>query len=429
MKKIKYIVLILLLLLINILTSCSVSPTSTDSTGSTESTVSIDSNPKLEDLEYFCSMLEKKHKNLYANISKDEFEVEKKKIAEKTAEMSDSNFYYSLKHLLSMVGDAHTNLAFTDSQYKHLNALGFAVLKYSDGWHLVMLEKENEQYLGYKLLAINNMDINDVFNHSKKIMSFENETWAEMSFSNTINFREPLEYLGIIERDEPIVLKMEDQSGGTHSLEIKSMNEQEIMGANIVGVVQKVTPITAANGIYRAVQLDKDSFYIQYNSCQEAQDLPMKDFVSSVSDEVKKNNYKKVIIDLRYNSGGDSRIFEPMISELWKLQKEFDFKVYTIIGKSTFSSAIINAIDIKYRLNSTLVGTQTGGNVNGYGEIKSFNLKNMPITVWYSTKYFELIKGYDKDSLYPDIFVEQSFENYANGVDKEVEIILEIEDN
>lgn len=53
----------------------------------------------------------------------------------------------------------------------------------------------------------------------------------------------------------------------------------------------------------------------------------------------------------------------------------------------------------------------------------------MPITVWYSTKYFELIKGYDKDSLYPDILVEQSFENYANGVDKEVEIILEIEDN
>lgn len=119
MKKIKYIVLILFL--INILTACRVSPTGTDSTGNTDS---IASNPKLEDLDYFCSTLEKKHKNLYANISKAEFETERQKIAEKTVEMSNSDFYYSLKHLLSMVGDAHTNIGFTDSQYKHLSALG-----------------------------------------------------------------------------------------------------------------------------------------------------------------------------------------------------------------------------------------------------------------------------------------------------------------
>ena len=271
MKKIKYLALILLL--INILTACSASPTSS---GSTDSAVSIASNPKLEDLDYFCSTLEKKHKNLYANISKDEFEVEKKKIAEKTEEMSDSDFYYSLRHLLSIVGDAHTNLDFSDSQYKHLNALGFAVAKYSDGWHLMMLEKENEQYLGYKLLSINDMDINDVFNHAKEIMSFENEIWVETSFSNTINFRESLEYLGIIEKDEPIVLEIEDFNGEKQSLEIKSMNEQKIMSANIVSVVPKTTPITALSGIYCALPLDEECFYIQYNSCQEAPDLPIK---------------------------------------------------------------------------------------------------------------------------------------------------------
>jgi len=154
----------------------------------------------------------------------------------------------------------------------------------------------------------------------------------------------------------------------------------------------------------------------------------MEEFVSNVREEINQNTYKKVIIDLRYNSGGNSRIFEPMISELSKLQKQNNFKVYTIIGKNTFSSAIINAIQIKDRLNSELVGTPTGGNVNGYGELKSFNLKNAPITVWYSTKYFELVKGYEKDSLYPDIYVELNFEDYTNGIDRAVEMILEIRD-
>lgn len=71
------------------------------------------------------------------------------------------------------------------------------------------------------------------------------------------------------------------------------------------------------------------------------------------------------------------------------------------------------------------MGTPTGGIINHYGELRSFTLKNSPIVVWYSTKYFELVKGYGIDSLYPDIYIEKSIENYLNGVDSEVDMILE----
>lgn len=414
MKKINYLVIILLLL--GILTACSTN------------TISTDTNPKLEDLNYFCKTLEKNHKNLYANISKDEFDAEKQKIAENINDMSDSDFYYSLKHLLSIVGDAHTSLYFSDSRYKHLNALGFAVVKYSDGWYLMMLEEENKQYLGCRLLGINDININEIFERSKSIMSYENDVWAENSFSNTINFRESLEFLGIIEKGESIILNIEDNNKNTKNLEIKSMNEEAIQNAKILSVIQKNTPKTIPRGIYSSMLLNNNSYYIQYNSCIEAPDLPMKDFISIVKDDINKNEYNKIIIDLRYNSGGNSSIFEPMISELSKLQKDKHFEVYTIIGKNTFSSAIINAIQINQQLNNKLVGTQTGGNVNGYGELKNFTLKNFPITVYYSTKYFELISGYEKDSLYPDIYIEQNFEDYLNGIDKEVDTILEIKE-
>lgn len=414
MKKIS--ILTILLLLINILPSCSVS---------TQNTFS---NSKLEDLNYFCENLEKNHKNLYANISKETFIAEKQKITEKINDMSDSDFYFSLKHLLSLVGDAHTSLYFSDSKYKHLNALCFAVAKYGDNWYLMMLEEGNEQYLGCKLLRINDMDINEIFERSKSIISYENNAWAEYCFSNTINFKESLEYLNIVEKGEIIKLQIEDCNGNIKNLKIKSMNEQEVLSAKIVSVIQKNTPKTTPRGIYSSMQLDNNSYYIQYNSCRETPDLSMKDFVSIVRDQINKNSYKKIIIDLRYNLGGSSPIFEPMISELSKLQNDKHFKVYTIIGKNTFSSAIINAIQTKDQLNSILVGTPTGGNVNGYGEIESFTLRNTPITVGYSTKYFELIYEYEKDSLYPDIYVEQNFEDYLNGVDREVDIILNIED-
>ncbi|NLY85087.1 MAG: hypothetical protein GX077_01880 [Tissierellia bacterium] len=63
----------------------------------------------------------------------------------------------------------------------------------------------------------------------------------------------------------------------------------------------------------------------------------MKEFVNIVKKEIKKGKCKAVIIDLRYNTGGNSRIFEPMISELKQLKKNFGFDVYTIIGENTFS--------------------------------------------------------------------------------------------
>ncbi|MGL4337567.1 MAG: hypothetical protein ACRCST_11815 [Turicibacter sp.] len=388
-------------------------------------TNSADSKEK--DLDFLSNTLETKHKNLYANMTKEEFEIKKNKIVSNISNLSDSDYYYSLKHLLSLVGDAHTNVGYNESQYKHLNALGFAIVKFSTGWHLMMLEEQNQHYLGYELLAINDMSIEDVFKRAKTIMSFDNEVWAEQQFSNTINFREALEYLEVIDQGESIMLSIQkDDNSPIEQFEVKSMTEEEVMNAKIVQLTMNEVPATAPQDIYRAMALDEHTYFIQYNSCEESQTLPMKEFIQIVSDEINTNPYKKIVIDMRYNSGGNSAIFEPMIKTLQELQATNDFEVYTLIGENTFSSAIINSIQMKELLDCTLVGTQTGGSVNHYGELKSFNLNNSPITVWYSTNYFELVTGYEKDSLYPDIEIEKTLENYLNGVDSEIALVLSI---
>ena len=202
------------------------------------------------------------------------------------------------------------------------------------------------------------------------------------------------------------------------------MNEEEIFAATILQVERRETPATAARGYYRTLDLGDGAFFLQYNTCQEAEDLPMAEFVELTSDALCAGQYTKVILDLRYNTGGDSRIFEPMIEKLGELKEQQGFQVYVLIGRNTFSSAIINSIQAQEALDAVLVGEQTGGSVNGYGELQSFQLKNTPIQVYYSTKYFELIPGYEKDSLYPDQPVAQAYEDYVAGVDPEVQAIL-----
>ena len=379
-----------------------------------------------EDLDLFTSTLDENHKNLYANISKEEFQAEVEQVRAELPGMSEGQFYYSLRRLLSLVGDAHTSLGFTDSNYRHLTALPFAVMYFEDGWHLMMLEEQNQQYLGYRLLAIDGTPIDEVYAKAKTIMSYENECWARQQFSNTINFLDALKYLGIVGEDaDSITLTIQKGEGSPEeTLPLKGMNEEEIFAATILQVERRETPATAARGYYRTLDLGDGAFFLQYNTCQEAEDLPMAEFVELTSDALCAGQYTKVILDLRYNTGGDSRIFEPMIEKLGELKEQQGFQVYVLIGRNTFSSAIINSIQAQEALDAVLVGEQTGGSVNGYGELQSFQLKNTPIQVYYSTKYFELIPGYDKDSLYPDQPVAQTYADYVAGVDPEVQAVL-----
>ncbi|MCZ4695106.1 hypothetical protein [Ancylomarina euxinus] len=95
-----------------------------------------------------------------------------------------------------------------------------------------------------------------------------------------------------------------------------------------------------------------------------------------------------------------------------------------MIGRKTFSSAIINAMDFKNQTEVILIGEETSGKPNHFGEIRSFDLPHSKLNVTYSTKYF---KETDEDinTIVPDVRVETSFEDYMKGVDPVYEWIKE----
>lgn len=381
-----------------------------------------------EDLDTLCDTLEKKHKNMYANVSKEEFLAAKTAVEDRLHTLSPAQFYFELKALVAMVGDAHTDMGFMGyDKYEYLTGIPFAIGKLSDEWYLLITDKEREEWLGSQVLAVNGVEIEKLRERAKAIISHENEAWVNQKLSNTINFKEALEWLDAPGEEEGAVLTLQ-KYGETKSQEIcfPYYPGQGLFEAEIVSFPSYQYP-TAPQGIYWANALSDEAYYIQYNQCVEAPDLPMKDFAAAVKQELESGSYKKVLVDLRYNSGGNSNVINPLLGCLQEMRREKDLQFYTLIGERTFSSGIMNAIQLKRTLLSELVGEPTGGNVNGYGEILNFELPNLPVKVTYSTKYFAMDLSYDKDSLYPDIEVRQSMENELAGVDYPVEMILTLE--
>jgi C-terminal processing protease CtpA/Prc len=133
-----------------------------------------------------------------------------------------------------------------------------------------------------------------------------------------------------------------------------------------------------------------------------------------------------LVFDVRFNSGGASDFgtrFAQQVAGIAALRRPG--RVFVIIGRRTFSSAILNAQDFKRLLAARFVGEPTSGTANHYGEVRTFTLPSSHLVVGYSTKYFGEPGG-RLDPLQPDIPAEMSFAEFNEGVDPVLAAIARI---
>jgi hypothetical protein len=72
--------------------------------------------------------------------------------------------------------------------------------------------------------------------------------------------------------------------------------------------------------------------------------------------------------------------------------------------------------------NVVLVGEETSGKPNYFGEVNRFVLPESRLIVSYPTKYFSLLDE-DLPTLVPDLVTPLGFEQYMKGIDPAMEAV------
>ncbi len=120
---------------------------------------------------------------------------------------------------------------------------------------------------------------------------------------------------------------------------------------------------------------------------------------------------------------GEFLVREPSLIQPSENPLRFSGPVCVLIGPRTFSSAqkLTNAIK-DYQL-ATLIGEETGGIPNAFGEIYEFALPNTRLPAFVSTKRFVRANGDTTwtRGILPDIEVKQTLEDVRKGVDTVLE--------
>lgn len=379
---------------------------------------------KLEDIEFLCSELEQNHYDLFSLVDEAAWQTRVSELTEDASAMSDMDFCLSLMALVASLGDSHTRAGLTGAAKEKLGALPLQLMWFEDEVRLVAAVKAYEPYLGQKLVSVAGLTIPELMERFRGFISYDNEAWYQAQFVQYLIGAEYLSYLAIINTLENVDVVFEDDQGIQSSVSVH-IEYGELYNLEFVVAQRAQIPLAQqARQIYYTTALTEDALLISYHACQEDPNLPMAEFMEQVQTQLQESAFQKVLVDLRYNGGGNSAIFEPMIAMLGEMKDKLGFELYAMIGENTFSSALMNAVQIKMRSGAVLVGQPTGGSVNHYGEIVTCALPNAEVTFIYSTKFFNMAPGYGIDSLKPDVEIVTSYQDFIEGKDPEIEYIL-----
>ena len=156
----------------------------------------------------------------------------------------------------------------------------------------------------------------------------------------------------------------------------------------------------------------------------------MEDFAALVAKDLKAGDYSRVLLDLRNNGGGSDGVIWPLF-EVLRESMDGGAKLVGLIGEATFSSALINAVEIQ-EMGGVLVGEHAGGSVSHFGAVRGFSLPNSGIRGQLSSKFIDLNTLLDAGAgrgvvaLEPDLLIPQTLEDTLAGRDTAVEWLLAI---
>lgn len=378
-----------------------------------------------EDLDYFARELPRRHKNLFFNLPESEFYSMISELRGRIPTLSDYEIVVSLMEILAGIGDSHTLLGLGSAGV--FSRLPVRMEWYSDGLYVVGTAPGLQGMLGRRVVGIGGRSIEEINRLVATVIPHDNDAQIKTDGPRYMAVPEVLSALGIA--DDPDSVSFDIESVGEIIVASVAFDEK-IPWTSVSDSLGCDLPLHMRNpDRYYWFDYLEDTrvLYLHYGSCREMEERPFRGFADEVLDLIDSRPVEKLVFDLRHNGGGNSALAGHLISDI-KARPSVNRSghLFVVVGRKTFSSAILNALALMKGSHALVVGEETGGKPNHYGEVRFFLLPNSGVPVQYSTKYFATYPE-DLPSISPDIDIQASFADLLSCRDPVLEAILEYE--
>lgn len=373
-----------------------------------------------QDLAYLVQELPRLHVDAFHAIDKSEFALRAAALRANIPKLTDTEVVLQLMALVARIGDGHTTLNYApfyqgESAWR-LYPLSLAWLE--DGWYVVGAQAAHQTLLGAKVNSIAGTPIDDAFARVAPLVAADNEVQRRTSGATLMLTAEVLAALDVVTEaiSAPFAFTLLDGRAITVTLEPMVAEKLQLQPLQ-PQTAPSETPLALQNPqrwYWFASLPEQNALYFQYDVCNEMADYPFADFNADLFETVDAEGLTRILVDLRSNGGGNSAVLQPFLAAL---AERPELEVYVLIGRRTFSSALMNAIELDQQANAVLVGEATGGRPNHYGEVRTFSLPNSKVAISYATKHFRMLPDADPPSLEPEIVTPVTVANQLAAYD------------
>jgi hypothetical protein len=433
-----------------------------------------------EDLDFLFKTIEEVHPNMYAYTSKEEFSNRLAKLYQQASQpMTRLEFYKAVAPVVASLKNGHTYIIPRLEEFGDYVLKGGKIAPLVVHWNgeSVLLKSyfsSTDLPLGGEVLTINNQDAKEFLMRLTRYQPSENKPYSMGSLEGGSAFSQ---FLWLDKgNSESLVLTVKAGDGTVKEYNVKWLSKQEIE-SEVASNKSKYELMsrsshTSADYVYRYIA-ECNTGLIEFNKFDNLEEF--KKFLIETFKSIQSQNVHNLIIDLRANPGGASRLGDELLGYLtdkpflqfekvelkispqacrkyeWLKRDNPDIRIgslksfegkliqpgenplrfsgrtFILIGSRTASSAMSFAAAVKHFRLGDLIGRETMDTPVNFGDCILCKMPNSGLDFNVACKRFICAGGKpDGYGVLPDYEVKQKPEDTAKGVDTVLQFTLNL---
>ena len=354
------------------------------------------------DLQWIADSLPGLHYNLFMYVPEDSLLNRLCRLEQNLDNLSGMETVMELTGVLASMRCSHTGIAFWD--YGDWQTYPISVMWLDDGLYVTAIDAEYSELIGSRLIGYGGYPAVEAATAMSEMFPATNDIVRRTRAENFMMMAYPMEALGFGDTDSMVNFTFLCATGDTVTNQFRAVDQYTMETFHNRESVTLPIWLGSDDFYWYSYLPERNMLYCAYNSCALMGDYHIDDYVEELRELTESELVDAVVVDLRRNSGGNSMIAAPLISWLRNLSESGAVQLYLIIGRWTYSSGILNAIEISEIPGVMVYGENTGGAPNHLGEVRTAQLPWSGLSISYPTNYFQFVTG-EGTTMRPDVYI------------------------
>lgn len=380
---------------------------------------------------------------LYVNrtVSREQFDLKARAIHDAIPTLTDGQVVLELMKLMVFLDDGHSAVWDFGEHPLFKRALPLRFFSFAEGLYVTAAGPKHKHLLGAEVTAFDGRPAAEVLKAVEPYIHRDrgNPMGPKSGAPYRARMVAVLHAAGLVKSPDRVTLAVRDLTGAASDVVVEADAAEPDIWNKLPAPASWVTFASTLkdpplylrhmNKPYWFEHLPRQkTVYFQYNSVRSDENEPLARFTERLLTFIDENDIEKLVIDMRWNNGGNTATGQPLLLGLIGNKKVNQRgRLFVLIGRRTYSAAQNMATYIERYTSATFVGEPTGSSPNFVGE-------EVPVTLPYSKVMANVSHLFWQSSwpqdqriwLAPHVYVPPTFKDFRAGRDAALEAVLEL---